>query len=154
ATTLICSIGVAGALMGILLRRLGVTKLPTLKYEGARWCCSFAIPFCVLYTVASICKIAYLPFWYPALGIAFLSIGILIENWNVKQKLLYARPFLYSGILVIITAIITFYIGSWWVYDTRIAGAMHSLASGLCLLTYFAVSYYTIIRAERAFLRE
>lgn len=151
ATTLICSIVIATMLVGILLKRLGIPKTPGPKYEGARWSCSFFIPFCVLYTVAGICHTAYLPFWYLALGIAFLSVGILVEDWHVKQKLLYARPFLYGGILIIITAAIAFYISSLWGYDTKAVGAMQALAGGLCLLTYFAVSYYTILRTERVF---
>ena len=152
------------ALMFYLLNRLGITGLPTPKIAAAAWSLSFSIPFALIYNLLPVLGLwELMPVaWILSGGIAFTAIGLTIERILVRERLMFARPFLLMGLLSLVFSVPVFYLALQaqpcdyvvngavvWSWSAGPLSAM-LLASALDMLASFIASFYTLLTAERA----
>ncbi len=117
--------------------------------EGLYWTISFIIPFAALYLIFTVIPIFPLEYiWFPALGLSYLMVAILIEHSYVTHDMLLARPYLIQGILLVILSGV-----SWILYTTGILKGLNlNIAQmGAVMLTSAFASVVSIIEAEKSF---
>ena len=162
-TTVGLGIAISLALMFFLLSKMGALGTPR---ASVIWSLAFSIPFAFTYLLLSSLGLwGLMPVaWCPAGGVAFLVVGLTIENSLVKEGLVKARPFLLTGILALASSVPVLYLASRpepceYLVASRpawswMAGPLSAmlLASALYLVISFVASMYTFLRAERAVL--
>lgn len=140
----------------IVLYRVFAHTLRTVerpRLEGLAWPLSFLVPFVVVYTVAFAFDLPPVfltsgAVWYLALGIAFTSVALLVERWYVASRLLFARPLLLTGLLIIPSTPFLILADSF-----AFPSAGNFVGMGLMLLIYFAAASLLLLRAEESFQR-
>jgi len=152
------------ALMFFLLIRMDALGDPR---ASLIWSLAFSVPFALIYSSLSACGLwEFMPVaWCPAGGIAFLIVGLTVENSLVREGLMNARPFLLTGLLALIASVPVLYLASrpepceylvasrpMWAWLAGPLSAM-LLASALYLVISFVASLYAFLRAERAVLK-
>ena len=163
---LVLALGIATslAIMFYLLVRMGIMGLPTPRTAAIAWPLSFSIPFAVVYgLISALGLFDLMPVaWWLAGGIAYTAVGLSVENALVREKLLFARPFLLMGLLALATSVpglhlalredeCEYLIGGvlMWRWAAGPLSAM-LLAGATHLLAAFLASFYTFLKAERA----
>ncbi|MEW5761248.1 MAG: hypothetical protein AB1779_10845 [Candidatus Thermoplasmatota archaeon] len=121
------------------------------KFEGACWMLSFFIPYAIIFPLAGALDSPAIFFtsgflWYIALGIALSLVAILVEDWYVKMKMLFARPFLITGSIIILTSPLLLIVER---FSYEHSGNV--LGIGLMLLAFFATGSWTLVKAENVF---
>ena len=161
------SVAISMGLMFYLMARLGALNASGYKKAPLAWSLAFSVPFALAYGILSALEAwSFMPVaWVPAGGVAFLTIGLTVENALVKEKLLHTRPFLLTGLLALAASVPVLYLASrpeaceylvasktaW----TWMAGPLSAmlLASASYLIISFVAALYTFLTAERAVLR-
>lgn len=146
---------IACAVLGIAMLKVVFAetfrKIKRGRIEGLYWVLSFAAPFVGVHMLFGSLNFPDVLFtsgfaWYLSLGIALISVAILVENWYVKSRVLLTRPFLIAGILLILTAPLVLLIAD---YVHQYSG--NPLGLGLMLISYLISGTVTLIRAENVF---
>jgi len=105
-SSLIIALGIYSLLFANILKRFD----EVIKYEGLLWIACFSIPFIFGYfflpKISPIFDVWII--WYPILGIANILAGILIERVYYTRGDLFAIPYLFHGILLIISSFVLF----------------------------------------------
>ena len=162
--TVAVAIALSLLIMGYLQARLGVAHLPNEKLAHAIWPLAFSIPFAMIYGLIGALELwGLMPIaWCLSGGVAYLLVGLTIERWLVRERLLFARPFTLMGVLAIAISVPVFYLASLGqpcayviegaVMWSWVAGPLSAmlLASALYILASFATSLYALLMAERA----
>lgn len=112
---------------------------------------SFTITYLIIYVVSDMLQPSMIEWylataWYPALGLAFLLIHILIERELFVKRIVLAKPFLLASILILITYPLILYM-----YYVGFLESAWILTLGLMLLIYFTVGIYALHRASKIF---
>ena len=167
---LVATLGTGMALAFVLtyyvLARLGATDLLGARWASVAWSLSFALPYAIAYgLLAAINAWSYAPVaWYPAGGVAFVSVGLTVERALVRRRFLLARPFLFAGASALLASAPVLYLASLpvpceyrllppgaptaWSWEAGPLSAM-LLAGALNLIICFAAAIYTLLTAER-----
>jgi len=163
-TTVGVGIAISLALMFLLLVKMGALGSPK---ASLIWSLAFSVPFATIYSLLSAFGLwKLMPVaWCPAGGLAFLVIGLTVEDSLVREGLMSARPFLLTGLLALAASAPVLYLASRpepceylvasrpvWTWSAGPLSAM-LLASALYLVISFVASLYAFLRAERAVLR-
>ncbi len=112
----------------------------------------FIIPPAIVYFILGILALNdWLPYaiaWYPSLGVS-LILGDLTQFKKLYEKgYLVSRPFLESGVSILISFIILYFLLS---LDIIIRDLFPIALSGACLLVYMITAIRTTILAEKIF---
>lgn len=134
---------VAGLFGAIITMKL----MKYISYEKKRWRRGIVmfIPFFILYSLPGD-QLYYMVIWYPALGLALLLTGLLVER---NSELSVTNTLIFVGILILISSPILLLF--WKIpLSEELMIASYLITVSLMLINYLIGTIYTLLRAERA----